>query len=189
MTNYDDDFADDEEYEPEPVLDTEALLQRTVDIIATAPTVPLSSTPRVNRDEILQLLEEAVARMPDELRQARWMLKERQAFIDKTRREADDILDAARAQAERMVQRQEITRQAEIRARQVVEAAEGEARRMRLEVEDFCDQRLASFEIILEKLSRTVAVGREKLAGRALAHQPEPEPEDPSIAFFDQDAV
>ena len=74
-------------------------------------------------------------------------------------------------------------------ARQVVEAAEGEARRMRLEVEDFCDQRLASFEIILDKLSRTVAVGREKLSGRALAEQREPEPEDPSVAFFDQDAV
>jgi cell division septum initiation protein DivIVA len=189
MTYYDDEDDDDEGLEPEPVLDTEALLQRTVDIIATAPTVPLSSTPRVNRDEILQLLEEALHRMPDELRQARWMLKERQAFIDKTRREADDILDAARAQAERMVQRTEVVRQAEIRARHVVEAAESEARRMRLEVEDFCDQRLASFEIILDKLSRTVAVGREKLSGRALAEQREPEPEDPSIAFFDQDAV
>jgi cell division septum initiation protein DivIVA len=187
MTHYDDD--EDDELEPEPILDTEALLQRTLDIIATAPTVPLSSTPRVNRDEILQLLEEALNRMPDELRQARWMLKERQAFIDKTRREADDILDAARAQAERMVQRTEVARQGEIRARQVVEAAENEARRMRLEAEDFCDQRLASFEIILDKLSRTVAVGREKLAGRSLAEPLAPEPEEPGVAFFDQDAV
>ena len=80
--------------------------------------------------------------MPDELRQARWMLKERQDFIDKTKREAEDILDAGRAQAERMVQRTEVVRAAEMRARKIVEAAENEARRMKLEVEDFCDQRL-----------------------------------------------
>jgi cell division septum initiation protein DivIVA len=188
MTYYDDD--EDDDFEPEPVLDSEALVQRTIDVIATAPTVPLSSTPRVNRDEILQLLEEALQRMPDELRQARWMLKERQAFIDKTRREADDILDAARAQAERMVQRTEVVRQAETRARHVVEAAETEARRMRLQAEDFCDQRLASFEIILDKLSRVVSGGREKLSGRAAQQQQlAPESEDPSIAFFDQDAL
>ena len=41
------------------------------------------------------------------------MIKERQDFIDKTRREADDLLDAARAQAERMVQRTEVVRAAE----------------------------------------------------------------------------
>ena len=128
--------------------------------------MPLSSSPMINREEIIELLEEAAHRMPDELRQARWMLKERQDFIDKTKREAEDILDAARAQAERMVQRTEVVRAAELRARKMVEAAENEARRMKLEIEDFCDQRLASFEIVLERTLKTVGTGREKLNGR-----------------------
>ena len=93
-------------------------------MIATARTIPLSSSPMINRDEMLEMLEEALNRLPDELRQARWMLKERDEFLTKTRREADDILDAARAQAERMVQRTEVVRAAEQRARQIVEAAE-----------------------------------------------------------------
>ena len=125
-------------------------------------------------------------RMPDELRQARWMLKERQDFIDKTKREAEDILDAGRAQAERMVQRTEVVRAAEMRARKIVEAAENEARRMKLEVEDFCDQRLASFEILLERTLKTVTVGREKLNGRMNDTRP-PAPPEPESNFFDQD--
>src|SRR4051794_1972675 len=146
---YDDqDFDDDEP--PEAINDCEALLRRAVDIVATARTFPMSSSPMINREEMVELLEEALERMPEELRQARWMLKERQDFIDKTKREAADILDAGRAQAERMVQRTEVVRAAEMRARKIVEAAENEARRMKLEVEDFCDQRLASFEILLE---------------------------------------
>ena len=100
--------------------DAETLLRRAIDIIATAPTMPLSSSPRIDRDEIIELLEEALQRLPDELRQARWMLKERQEFVAKTRREADELLEAARVQAERMVQRTEVVRAAEQRARQVM---------------------------------------------------------------------
>jgi hypothetical protein len=64
MSSYDDDGYDDdidEEY-PEPgyVGDAETLLRRTMDIVATAPTMPLSSSPRIDRDEIIELLEEAL---------------------------------------------------------------------------------------------------------------------------------
>jgi len=167
--------------------DSETLLRRAIDIIATARTIPLSSSPMINRDEILELLEEALNRLPDELKQARWLLKERMEFLTKTRREADDILDAARAQAERMVQRQEVVRSAELRARQIVEGADNEARRMRHEVEDFCDQRLGSFEIVLDKLMRTVHAGRERLNIGVREAEVEPPEDDSSSAFFDQD--
>ena len=144
--------------------ETEMILRRALDIIATAPSVPLSSTPRIDRDEFIELLEEALSRLPEEIRQARWMLKERQEFLDKTRREADEILGAARQQAERMVQRTEVVRAAEARARQVIESADEESRRLRNETEDFLDQRLGSFEILLDRLSRTVAHGRTRLS-------------------------
>jgi hypothetical protein len=138
-----------------------------------------------------QLLDEALHRLPDELRQARWMLKERQDFVNKTRREANEMLDAARVQAERMVQRTEVVRAAEQRARQVVETADNDSRRLKLETEDFLDQRLASFEILLDKLGKTVAAGRQKLSiGTAgSSHLPivDDDEEDPTKGFFDQD--
>ena len=149
--------------------------------------MPLSSSPRIDRDEIIELLEEALHRMPEELRQARWMIKERQAFVDKTRREAEELLEAARVQAERMVQRTEVVRAAEARARQLNEAAETDARRLRHETEDFLDQRLASFEILLDKLNRTVQAGRSRLAIGAAGEQDDAEIEDPTKGFFDQD--
>lgn len=170
-----------------PIYDSETLLRRAIDIIATARTIPLSASPMINRDEIIELLEEAVNRLPDELRQARWMLKERQEFVAKTRREADELLDAARVQAERMVQRTEVVRAAEQRARQTMEAADTDARRLRHETEDFIDQRLGSFEILLDKLTRTVAAGRSRL-DIGVNREPEPaaEADDPG-GFFDQD--
>ena len=122
-----DDTTDDSYPQPMPVQarlgESEVILRRTIDIVATAPSMPLSSSPRIDRDEVVELLEDALVRLPDEIRQARWMLKERQEFLDKTKREADELLGAARQQAERMVQRTEVVRAAEARSSTSGEAA------------------------------------------------------------------
>jgi hypothetical protein len=173
--------------------ESEALLRRVAEMISGARPMPLSASVMINREEVLELLEEAIERLPDELRASRWLLKEREEFLTRTRRDADDILDAARARAERMVQRTEVVKAAELRARQTVDAAEEEARRLRLECEDYCDQKLASFEIVLERTMKTVAAGRTKLQGNPLAGTSEA-PAEPGgaddlsgQAFFDQD--
>lgn len=188
-----DDFDDNSYPNPAPVQarlgESEMILRKTIDIIATAPSVPLSSTPRIDRDEIIELLEDALVRVPEEIRQARWMLKERQEFLEKTKREADELLAVARQQAERMVQRTEVVRAAEARARQVIDAADEETRRLRNETEDFLDQRLGSFEILLDRLSKTVAHGRQRLSIGTQVEQEvaEPAEENGTTGFFDQD--
>jgi vacuolar-type H+-ATPase subunit H len=145
--------------------DTETLLRRVIDILNGCRTLPLSSSVRLdNRDEVIDLLDEASQRLPDELKQARWLLRERKEFLEKRQREGDDILEAARVRAEHMVQRTEIVREAEHTARQTVEDAREEARRLRHEAEDYCDQKLAAFEIVLERTTKTVQAGREKLS-------------------------
>ena len=171
--------------------ESEALLRRVGEMIAGARPMPLSASVMINKDEVLEMLDEALERLPDELRAARWLLKERDEFLAKTRRDADDILDAARARAERMVQRTEVVKAAELRARHTIDAADEEARRLRLECEDYCDQKLASFEIVLERTLKTVAAGRTKLQGNPLSGEvpvvtPD-EDEENAQAFFDQD--
>lgn len=172
--------------------DTEVLLRRVLDLVNAAPKMPLSSTVRLERDEVVELLEEAVARLPDELRQARWLLKERDEYLAKVQREADDILAAARERAERIVQRTELVREAQRLSRRLMEDAESEARRLRHEAEDYCDQRLATFEIVLERTMKTVHAGREKLQiapmQKATGESEIPGADmDSGEVFFDQD--
>ena len=173
-------------------LDAEILLRRVTDVVGNAKPIPLSTTVRLeNKDEVLELLDEAVKRLPEELKRARWLLKEREEFLAKTQREADDLLNDARARAERMVQRSEIVREAERAAQRTVEQADDEARRLRHEAEDYCDQKLAGFEIVLERITKTVQAGREKLSVTPLPSALEDDmgavdagEQDP---FFDQD--
>src|SRR3954471_979878 len=175
--------------------DAETLLRRVHELVGNARPMPLSASVMVNKDEILELLEEAIDRLPEELRQARWLLRERDEFLAKVQREGDDILEAARVRAERMVQRTEIVRSAQQTARRTVDEAQDEARRLRHEAEDYCDQKLAAFEIVLERTSKTVAAGREKLRVTPLPpaeHQTgvdlaEEDTGEHSLGFFDQD--
>ncbi|MDQ1439070.1 MAG: hypothetical protein QOK43_2699 [Acidimicrobiaceae bacterium] len=174
--------------------DAETLIRRVAEIINNARSIPLSSSAKLdNKEEVLELLGEALDRLPEELRQARWMLKEREEFLARNQRDADEILEQARVRAERMVQRTEIVREAQHTAKRTVEQARDEALRLRHEAEDYCDQKLASFEIVLERTTKTVQAGREKLRVTPL---PAPSSGDVSglaeepvdDAFFDQDS-
>jgi vacuolar-type H+-ATPase subunit H len=125
------------------------------------------------------------------------MLKERDEYLAKMQREGDDIVHAARMQAERMVQRTEIVREAQGTARRIVEDARDEARRLRLEAEDYCDQKLAAFEVVLDRTIKTVAAGRAKLSvtpppildgpDQRVAGIEADDPFGGDEAFFDQD--
>ena len=92
--DFDEDTGSYDRTEDDQIGGSGQLLRNAIDIIATAPNMPLSATPKINRDEIIDILEGALQSLPDELRQARWMMKERDEFIARTRREADEIIDA-----------------------------------------------------------------------------------------------
>ncbi len=135
--------------------------------MSSAKAMPLSASVLVSREELVDLLTAALEQLPDELRQARWLLRERDEFMADRAREAEALMDEVRVQAERMVSRTEIVRQANQVAQRILDDANEEARRMRHEAEDYCDQKLAGMEIVLERIMRTVQAGREKLQATA----------------------
>ena len=76
----------------------ESVLRELRDLIEQARPMPLSTSVMINQAEVLDLLNEATERLPEELRSAKWLLKQREEFLARTRREADEILEAARQQ-------------------------------------------------------------------------------------------
>lgn len=164
--------------------DVESLLERVRSLIEEARPMPLSASVLVNREELLEFMEEAIARLPEELRRARWLLKEREEFLAKARREADEIVDAARGRAERLVQRTEIVREAEHTARRVVDDAEAQGRALQHEAEDYVDRKLAQFEVILDRVVQEIARGRERLQ---VSIRPEPDDEEGTQDLFEEE--
>ena len=197
MSDAFDDFEEQQAAATMP--DAEGLLQEALELVRTAKAMPLSASVLVSREDLSGILEAALHQLPDELRQARWLLKEREEFVAEKQREADAIMDEVRVQAERMIERTEIVRQANHVAQKIIDDANEEARNVRHEVEDYADQKLASFEIVLDRIQKTVQAGREKLQVAPLpdvdlAEQGEQsysavEGEEEPEGFFDQDRI
>ena len=131
-------------------------LQDTVDDLIVylheAKNVPLSGNAMVDREQFLGMLEKIRADLPDELRAARWMVREREAFIARTNEKAREIVDRARKEADGLVSDSNIMAEAVEEANILVRRAEGEARRLRLETEDEIERKLQRLELILNQI-------------------------------------
>ncbi|QBI18986.1 hypothetical protein ER308_05125 [Egibacter rhizosphaerae] len=147
-------------------MDVEAYIDRIERMVADARPVPLSASVMVSRQELEEALEGLRATLPDELRQARWILKEREEVLEQARREGEQVVADARREADRLVSDDEVMARAEREAERIVADAQEQAKVLRLEAEDYVDGKLANFEIVLRKTLHAVEKGRERLGGR-----------------------
>ena len=147
-------------------MDVEAKLHQLELMVAEAKQVPLSASIMLNRAEVDGLVTELRDSLPDELRQARWILKERDEVLDKARRQADEMLADAESERQRLIARTEVVQAANREADRIIQEAEEQARQLRLEAEDYVDAKLANFEVVLQKTLTAVERGRDKLRGR-----------------------
>ena len=60
-------------------------LQKLEDMVREARSMPLSTSAIVNRDEVLEAIEAARSELPEEIKQARWVVKDREELLDKVR--------------------------------------------------------------------------------------------------------
>jgi len=172
--------------------EVESLLAEACGMLEAARPMPLSTNSIIHADAVIELLDRALAALPEELRAARWLLREREEYLEQVRLEGEEILAVARSRAERMVERTEVVKSAEHRAQRLIADAQAEGRRMRRETEDFCDARLASLEGILDRTRAVVVTGRNRLQGVQAVTDPaavveELDSTDEAAGLFDQD--
>ncbi len=140
--------------------------------LAEAKSMPLSNNVLVDRDGFAAMLERLRAELPDELRAARWMVREREAFIARTNERAHEILERAKAESKRLVSESYILAEAVEEANILVRRAEGEARKLRLEAEDEIEHQLEEIESLMAELLTRTHAAREEL------HRSRPAPPD-----------
>lgn len=140
-------------------------------MVRKAKSVPLSASVVIPKQEALSLLTALRESLPKEADLAQQIVADRDRVVAEARTEADHILEQCRSERARMLSRAEVVRAAEAEAARVVSEAEAAATKLRIEADDYVDSKLASFEILLSKVSRSVHRGREQLRRRLEAHQ------------------
>lgn len=161
-------------------------LDRIDEIVATvegARAVPMSRSCMVDRNELLQALEELRVELPGELRRAANLLDERDKILDAGKREADRIIAEGEQEHARLVSVHEVVVSAEHEANRMLTEARDEAQRLRDEVDDYVDTALANFEQFLTRALASIERGRDKMHALreigTFSTEDEPDPEQP----------
>jgi hypothetical protein len=147
-------------------MDVLVLIDKLDELVHGAKRVPLRDQVRVDREEIYDILDQMRSTIPEEIKQARWIVKERQELLTEAEREAERIVTEARERQTRLVSQHELTRQAEIAAEEIVDDARVREREIRLGAEDYADEILNTLEVNISTFIAAVQRGRERLRGR-----------------------
>ena len=161
---------------PSTVGELQDLVEELILTVEQARSVPLSGNASIDRNEMTDRLRHMREQLPEELRTARWMVREREAFIQQTNEEAAELLRRAKNKAAQMVSESQVMTEAVEEANILVRNSETESRQIRLEAEDLVE---SSYEQIETLLSNLVERVRDR---RAELHRSRPAPPEVPVS-------
>jgi cell division septum initiation protein DivIVA len=141
----------------------ERVLDELVRTVKAGHHIPFGSRVMLDEDELIGLIEQARHALPDDLREARRILEERDRLLSEARLEAEGVVHDARRYVEKMADETAVAREAQERAADVVARAERTAREIKQGARDYADSLLAEAASALERVAQVVAQSRQEL--------------------------
>lgn len=128
------------------------LLETLEDILEKSKTVPFTDKSIVSKNEMLDIIKEIRLKLPDELKQAKWIKEERERIIKEAQKDADDIVKEAENRIISMIDEHEITKQANERKNEIITTANDMYREYQNNANAYVDGILKDVEETMIKL-------------------------------------
>lgn len=140
------------------------LLEQIEEIVESGMNIPLSGGKCVvDRESILELVQEIRLKLPDDLKMAKRITEEKQRVLAEAQQEAENILKNAESRIAALVDENEITKKAYEQAEVIISNAKKNAREIRLGTREYADGVLNKVEEILEDTLDVIKVNRQEL--------------------------
>lgn len=139
------------------------LLENLEELLDSGTKVPFSNKVLVDREELAEILENIRLKLPDELKQAKWVKEERQRIIMDAQKEADDIVKQTETRIISLVDDHEITKQALAQKEEIIESADKVAKEISVGTREYADALLERLEEILKETLGVIHQNRKEL--------------------------
>jgi len=139
------------------------ILETLEDLIEKSSGVPFSGRCLIDREEVLEIIKEMRLKLPDDIKQAKWVKEERQRILLEAQKEANNILKDAENKIASLVDEHEITKKAYEQANEIVGNAQKNAREIRLGAREYADSVLNKVEEILTDATDVIKSNRSEL--------------------------
>jgi len=148
-------------------MDIMYLVDRLEALVNSSRRVPLSSRIMLEEEEVLAIVEQMRQTIPNEIKQARRVLQDREQILKQAQSEAEKIVTMARERAEYMINNEGILNMAKERGEQVLSDAQRDAQDTRSEIEQYAVEVLGTLEQQLQLQLHQVRNGLQELAGHS----------------------
>ena len=148
----------------------EDIITALYDLVQDARSMPLASDKCIlERDKVLDMLDEIIAQMPAELKQSRTIVESRAEIIGQAKREAENVIRKAQEEAEHLVSQQVIYEEAKRRCAEEVAQAKAQIANLRKVSNEYMDDALRRTEEAIAKSLGEVQDTRAKFNALAAA--------------------
>ena len=147
--------------------DIQGLLNEVEEIVDHGTKIPMTGKVLVDDAIIFELLDRIRAALPEEITNAKWVLKERQRILDEAEAEAQKLLDQGKTYIDKMALENEVVRQAQDYGEDIVKQAQTFAREVKTGAVQYADEMLQHVEKSLYETLQALRKNREELKGLA----------------------
>lgn len=125
----------------------EDMINALYDLVQDAKALPLGADKCIlDRDKVLDMLDELIAQLPSELKQSRTIVESRNELISQARREAESILRQAQEKAEKLVSQEAIYQEAKRKCQEMANQTQARIAELRKASNDYMDDALRRTE-------------------------------------------
>ncbi len=139
------------------------ILETLEELVERSASVPFSGKCLIDREEVLEIIKEMRLKLPDDIKQAKWVKEERQRILLEAQKEANHILKDAENKIASLVDEHEITKKAYEQANEITSGAQKNAREIRLGAREYADSVLNKVEEILTDATDVIRTNRSEL--------------------------
>ena len=119
----------------------------------------------VNKGELLEIIKEIRIKLPDEIKTAQGLKDETQRILTEAKNDAHGLMEDAEARVKELVEKDQITREAEVRAEAILEEAREAAEDILYQTYEYTDEMLSSVEKKLQQMNEILSDNRAELRG------------------------
>ncbi|NLW25505.1 MAG: ATPase [Clostridia bacterium] len=125
--------------------------------------IPLTNKAILPEEVLYNYIDQLRANLPEDIREAQWIKKERQRIIDEAEREAKKIIENAKMKVEELISQTEIVRLAEQHSQEIIKKAQLQAQEITEGAFSFADEIMSQLQIQLEKNLEIIREGRKSI--------------------------
>ncbi len=142
------------------------LFNELEEMVDKASNVPFSDKSLISKEKLLDTIDEIRLNLPNEMREAKMVMKEREEILAEAREEANGILLEAQEQVKEMAEENEVVQYAKEQSQLILEEAQSIALDIRQGADEYAATVLSQLELQLGRALSTVQNGQQQLRVR-----------------------